>query len=153
MIVGMASETGNPQHAADHRLTIQNRLAEIATVTDALDSFAAANSVPETITWRFQLALEELLRNIVAHAYADSNEHEIEIRFQCDGSAFSATVADDGIPFNPLHSEAPDLSEALDEREIGGLGIHLARNVVEKMDYAWDEGKNVVTIQSAIVEP
>lgn len=153
MIVGMASETGNPQRAAVHRLTIQNRLAEIATVTDALDTFAEANSVPETITWRFQLALEELLRNIVAHAYADSQMHEIEIQFQCNGSTFIATVIDDGIPFNPLNADPPDLSEALDEREIGGLGIHLARNVVEEMVYAWDTGKNVVTLQSAIEVP
>ena len=67
--------------------------------------------------------------------------------------SITATITDDGIPFNPLHAESPDLSEALDDREIGGLGIHLARKVVEEIDYAWEDGKNVVTLRSQLDPP
>jgi len=148
MIPGMASDYGSTPPAAEIQLLINDRLAEIATVTDELESFAMANGVPDTITWRFQLALEELLRNIIAHAYMDNDNHEIGIHFRCIDTKFTATITDGGIPFNPLNSEPPDLSNALDEREIGGLGIHLARNVVEEFEYAWADGKNVVTIQS-----
>ena len=148
MTLSMASDFGNFPPAAEKQVSIQNRLAEIAAVTDALEEFALANGIPDTITWRFQLALEELLRNVIAHAYADSDDHGISIRFRCIDMSFSATVIDDGIPFNPLNAEAPDLSDALDEREIGGLGIHLARNVVEEIEYAWDDGKNAVTLRS-----
>ena len=150
MTIGMSSETDNGTAPAEQSLAIQNRLTEIATVTEALESFATANRVTETITWRFQLALEELLRNVIAHAYTDNCAHEIEVHFQCSDSEFTAVVRDDGIPFNPTHIEAPDLSEALEEREIGGLGIHLARNVVEELDYAWEEGRNVVTLRSQL---
>lgn len=130
-------------------LTIENRLSELATVTDTLERFAVENGVPDTLTWRFQLALEELLRNIVSHAYADNDTHAIELIFRCVDSAFEVIVLDDGAPFNPLNSEAPDLSDALEDRDIGGLGIHLARNVVDEMDYAWEDGKNVVTLRSS----
>jgi anti-sigma regulatory factor (Ser/Thr protein kinase) len=148
MIPGMASDHDSSPSAAEKRLLVHNRLAEIATVTDALEAFAMANGVPETITWRFQLALEELLRNVIAHAYMDDDDHDIDIHFQCFDTKFAATITDGGIPFNPLNAEPPDLSDALDEREIGGLGIHLARNVVEEFEYAWENGNNVVTLQS-----
>ncbi len=153
MTLGMASAKRSTPSVAEKRLSIHNRLAEIATVTDVLEAFALSNGVPETITWRFQLALEELLRNVIAHAYADNEDHRIDVSLRCLQTVFTATITDDGIPFNPLHAESPDLSEALDDREIGGLGIHLARKVVEEIDYAWEDGKNVVTLRSQLDPP
>ena len=136
MAVCMSSEIGGGNNSAEQTLIIHNRLSEIATITDALEAFAAANRISETITWRFQLALEELIRNVIAHGYTDDGAHEIEVSFLCQSETLTAVVRDDGIPFNPVHIDAPDLSEALDDREIGGLGIHLARNVVEELDYS-----------------
>lgn len=132
------------------RVSIKNRLPEIVTVTEALEDFAHSCNLPEAIQWRFQLAIEELLRNVIAHAYPDSSDHEIGITLACDGVALTATIADDGIPFNPLNAAPPDLSEVLEDREVGGLGIHLARSVVETLTYAWQDGKNVVTVSSKL---
>jgi len=72
----------------------------------------------------------------IGDGYTDDGAHEIEVSFLCHSETLTAVVRDDGIPCNPVHIDAPDLSEALDDREIGGLGIHLARNVVEELDYS-----------------
>ena len=131
-------------------IVVPNNLAEIATVTEALEAFSYANDVPDAVIWRFQLALEELLRNVISHAYPDRDEHQIEIAFDRNDSHLIATISDDGIPFNPLNAPPPDLDAALEERGLGGLGIHLARNVVDDFTYAWDAGRNVVTIRKRL---
>lgn len=136
--------------AATKQISVQNRYSEIATVTGALDCFATAQSLPENVTWRFHLALEELLRNVIAHAYPDSGEHEIDVTIEYDGVNVTAVISDDGVPFNPLNAKPPNLEDALEDREIGGLGIHLARNIVDSLCYAWQDGKNVVTVQSRL---
>lgn len=148
---GMNAETDGYAQTAAQRLAVRNELPEIATVTDALEAFARAQALPDAIVWRFHLALEELLRNIIAHAYPDRLEHDIEITIDCDGTSLKVTISDDGVPFNPLNAQPPDLSAALDDREIGGLGIHLARNVVETLHYAWLSGRNVVTLESTLL--
>lgn len=135
------------------RITIKNQLPEIATVTSAMENFARSRDLPEAISWRFHLALEELLRNVISHAYPDSAEHDIEVTLDCDAAHMTATITDDGIPFNPLNIAAPNLSDALDDREVGGLGIHLARNVVDTLTYEWRDSRNVVTVVSALGAP
>lgn len=135
------------------RVTIKNQLPEIATVTGAMEDFARSRDLPEAIRWRFHLALEELLRNVISHAYPDKAEHAIEVTLDCDDTHMTAAITDDGIPFNPLNIAAPELSEALEERVVGGLGIHLARNVVDTLTYEWRDSRNVVTLVSELGVP
>lgn len=135
------------------QITIKNQLPEIATVTGAMEDFARSRDLSEAIRWRFHLALEELLRNVIKHAYPDREEHDIEVTLDCNDTHMTATITDDGIPFNPLNVAAPELSEALEEREVGGLGIHLARSVVDTLTHEWRDGRNVVTVASALGMP
>jgi anti-sigma regulatory factor (Ser/Thr protein kinase) len=150
MTCDLGDAYGTSSTAAEQRITVRNSYTEIAAVTDALEAFARAQSLPDTLIWRFHLALEELLRNVIAHAYPDSAEHHIDVTIEYDGTYLTATVADDGIPFNPLNTAPPSLSGALDEREIGGVGIHLARNIVDTLGYEWQAGRNVVTVRSRL---
>lgn len=133
-------------------ISIANSLPEIATVTDALDQFTQTLGLPETVTWRVHLALEELLRNVITHAFSDNTEHAIEVDITCTDYHLIATIIDDGIPFNPLNAKPPDLSDALEDREVGGLGVHLARNVVDAIDYEWRMEKNIVTVRTKLLQ-
>lgn len=135
------------------RITITNQLPEITTVIGALEDFARSRDLPEATRWRFHLALEELLRNVISHAYPDKVEHAIEITLECNNTHMTAAITDDGIPFNPLNVAVPELSEALEERVVGGLGIHLVRNVVDTLTYEWRDSRNVVTVTSALGMP
>ena len=62
------------------------------------------------------------------------------------GIRLTMTIADDGVPFDPLGAEAPDVDAPLEEREIGGLGIHLVRNLVDDASYHRRIDRNVMTL-------
>jgi len=82
-------------------------------------------------------------------AYRDNREHNIEVRMAAlVGKRLTVTITDDGVPFNPLSVEAPDTDLSLEDREVGGLGIHLVRNLVDDVSYHRRIGKNVLTLMS-----
>jgi sigma-B regulation protein RsbU (phosphoserine phosphatase) len=139
---------GSPHDApiAERRIVIENRLADIAVANAAFDAFAGEFGVPMPIATKFNLAFDELLSNVITFAYRDDAEHEIEINIERAGNRLTATIADDGVPFNPLGAEIPDTSLPLADRDAGGLGIHLVRNVVDELSYQRRIDRNVVTI-------
>ncbi len=92
------------------------------------------------------LAFDDLLNNVISYAFRDEDEHEIDIRAELAGNRLTVTISDDGIPFNPLGIKAPDTSLSLEDREIGGLGIHLVRNMVDEISYQRRIDKNVLSI-------
>ncbi len=97
---------------------------------------------------KFNLIFDEVLNNVISYAYHDDGDHDIEIRMELAGERLLVTLADDGVPFNPLSVMAPRTDLALEEREIGGLGIHLVRNLVDEVSYQRRIDKNVLTLMS-----
>jgi anti-sigma regulatory factor (Ser/Thr protein kinase) len=89
---------------------------------------------------------DELLGNIINYAYTDEQEHTIEVRVEFFGDRLTVTIEDDGIPFNPLEKDTPDTELPLEERKIGGLGIHLVRNMMDKVSYQRRITKNRLTL-------
>jgi len=115
--------------------TIRNRREELAQVVDAVDRFADEHRLAKNVVGDLQVALSEILTNIVDYGYTDDAEHEIRIRLRVIGNVLEATIEDDGIPFNPLQKDAPDVSAPLKERRIGGLGIHFVKNLMDETRY------------------
>jgi sigma-B regulation protein RsbU (phosphoserine phosphatase) len=126
-------------------ITIKNDLEEIERVNDTFDEFAEENNVPLKIARKMNLVFDELLNNTISYAYEDENEHEIEIVIELSQERLVIIIMDDGIPFNPLEMETPDTELDIEEREIGGLGIHLVRNMMDEVDYKRQTNKNVFT--------
>jgi len=127
-------------------LTLLNRQPEIARVQNELERFADGNAVPEPALHAAQLALEEHLANIVHYAYPDDNEHEITVCFTRRGAELRIVIADDGRAFSPLEHPAPDLTKPIEERPIGGLGIHMMRKSLDGLEYRRADGKNILTM-------
>ena len=75
----------------------------------------------------FALALDELVGNILVHGYAGDGSSVVDIRIEFESDWLTATLRDTASPYNPLSTPAVDPDLALDERKIGGLGVHLAR--------------------------
>ena len=81
------------------------------------------------------LAIEELVTNCIGYGYDDSKDHMIDIVLTVDDGAMRIEVIDDGRPFNPLEAPEPDMSLAMKDRPIGGLGIHLMRELADEATY------------------
>ena len=139
---------GTPEDAprASFSVVAANELAEIAKVRAGFEAFVEEAGVPAAVAVRFVLALDELLNNIISHAYRDDDAHAIEVKAELTGRRLALTVADDGIPFNPLLAEDPDTDASIEDRDIGGLGIHLVLGVVDDFTYQRRIDKNVVTL-------
>jgi sigma-B regulation protein RsbU (phosphoserine phosphatase) len=141
---------GSPADAliAERRIAIKNHLPEIAAVNENFEAFAEEFGVPLPIAMKFNLIFDDLLNNVISYAYDDDDEHDIEIRMELAGERLIVTITDDGVPFNPLSVATPRTDLALEDREAGGLGIHLARNLVDDVSYHRRIDKNVLTLMS-----
>lgn len=131
-------------------LKIKNQIEELGLVEDEFFEFAEQNQIPDADRQKVSIVLDELLNNIVNYAYPDDDEHEIEVEIELSGKRLVITIADDGMPFNPFGRGIPDTSADIDDREIGGLGIHLVRSVMDEYDYQRHINKNIVTLVKLI---
>lgn len=121
--------------------------------TESLEAFrsfvlsrAKERDVPSDIMSKIELVLEEILTNIVSYAY--SNE-EGSVELDCcpeRGGEFRFCVTDWGVPFDPLAHKDPDLTTDLSEREVGGLGIYLARQMADELSYKRENGRNMLQV-------
>jgi serine/threonine-protein kinase RsbW len=93
------------------------------------------------------LALEEILANIISYGYSDNREHEIRVNLSVEPGKVRVDVEDDGQPFNPLEAPEADTTKPLEERTIGGLGIHLVRKLMDGLEYKRQGEKNLLTIK------
>jgi serine/threonine-protein kinase RsbW len=123
-------------------LSIKNDPAETERLTAKVTEFGARHALPDRIVSHVNLALDEAITNIVFYAYDDADDHEIGVRISLAQGMLTAELVDDGRAFDPLQVAAPDLAAPLEERAIGGLGVHLMRHLVDDIQYRRDGGRN-----------
>lgn len=100
---------------------------------------------------QIDLAVDELFTNIASYAYAPgSGEATIHLNFDEASRVASVTFIDSGVPYDPLQKPDPDVTLSAEEREIGGLGIYMAKKATDKMDYRRENGRNILTIYKKI---
>ena len=98
------------------------------------------------LVFRINLVLEELGLNIIDYGH-DEGVHEFDICLTSEEGAITIEVVDDGKPFDPLNdAPQPDLASDLEDRRVGGLGLHLVRTTMDDMSYRRDQGKNHLTL-------
>ncbi len=127
--------------------TLENLEALMAHGRDA----AAACGMDTKAIAQVELALEEVLVNVINYAYASdqgSNKASdtIELDCACDNNALTITVADQGPAFDPLDRPDPDTTLSVDDRGIGGLGIFLTKQMMDDVSYERSQDKNVLTL-------
>lgn len=127
-------------------IEIKNDLKEIDRVNEEFHSFLESAGVSVAFGYKFSVVFDELLNNTISYAYTDDAEHAIAVEAEIRGDNLVVTIIDDGMPYNPFTRPAPDTSLSLEEREIGGLGVHLVRNLVEDVGYQRKTNTNVITL-------
>ncbi len=117
-----------------------------------VEEFGAANNLPMKVIFKLTLVLDELVTNIISYGYADFDEHPIDVGINLDKGIVTIRIEDDSEPFNILEAPEPELETPLEERDrpIGGMGIHLVKNMVDKIEYSREDGKNVLLLTKEI---
>ncbi|HIJ07146.1 ATP-binding protein [Methanocalculus sp.] len=100
----------------------------------------------EEESFDIQLAADEIFINIASYAYGEG-EGEVEVAVSIQDDSIMITFTDSGIPFNPLSLPSPDTTLGIDERRIGGLGIHLVRELMDTFTYQRQDTKNILLIE------
>lgn len=124
---------------------IKGGRAEIGAVNDALERAAMAGDVPELAMRAMQVALDELLTNAIMHGSVSLND-PMQVDLIIGKSVLRAVIVHAGPAFDPTEVAAPDLDSSLPDREIGGLGIHLVRSMMDEFSYEHSEGRNVLKL-------
>lgn len=121
------------------------------TVVQCTETFLNAINCPKDTQRKIITVVEELFGNVSKYAFDDQNG-VITIHCSYDQRKGSVTIEfhDQGAPFNPLESSEPDITEKLSTRKIGGLGIFIAKSLMDKMLYCYENNTNIVTIVKKI---
>ena len=128
------------------RMTIGADLGAVARVNAALAEFADAHAVPASIRRSMNVVLDELLTNTLSYGFSGRESGEVTIDVELCTDRLSVTLTDDGKPFDPFGMDAPDTAPSVEERQIGGLGIHLVRRMMDEVSYHRRTDRNVVTL-------
>ena len=135
---------GSVFHALE--LEIENRLGEIPNAIKRFEEFAVEHDLRPAVRRSISLVLDELLNNTISYAYPDVGNHTISVRGELMLDRLVVTISDDGIPFNPFSRATPDTKLSIEDREIGGLGMHLVRNLMNEALYTRRADHNEVTL-------
>ena len=128
-------------------LRIETKREELRCLDAAVEDLAQAEGWPPDLIFQIKLVLEELGINIVNHGHDDGRSHEIEIELTSNADVLTIEITDDGRPFDPMtDAPPPDLDSALEDRPVGGLGIHLVLTMMDEVRYRREQDKNRLTL-------
>ena len=132
-------------------LTLEARLANLQQVLDFVDDQLRSMHCLMKLMMQIDVAVEEIFVNVASYAYAPGTG-SVTVRTDLQESPRAAliTFIDSGIPFNPLAKQDPDVTLSAEERSIGGLGIYMVKKTMDKMDYAYENGQNILTMTKVI---
>ncbi|GAB6036235.1 hypothetical protein JCM15519_07940 [Fundidesulfovibrio butyratiphilus] len=127
-------------------LRIKNDLAELDRVNQTVEEFLEERGVPMRASYHIRLALDELITNTISHGCEGGQGCEIVLDLSCTPEAVSIILSDDAKAFDPLSAPPPDLDSPLEERRVGGLGVHFVRTTMDEARYSRENGRNVMRL-------
>jgi serine/threonine-protein kinase RsbW len=127
-------------------IEVPNRREAIAPAMETAEAWLEKVQAPPRIVYFVDLAIEEIVTNCIHYGYSDDREHTILITLAVADETIIVTIKDDGDAFDPLAAPSPDFSIALKDRTEGGLGIHLLRNLADRVSYERRDGTNEMTL-------
>ena len=127
-------------------VSLANELHEIAGVAAQVDAFCAAHKLPPGVSYALNLSIDEILTNTISYGYDDDEPHRIEVIVSLEEDALAVVIVDDSMPFDLGLAPERDLDLSLEDTALGGLGLYLVHQMMDRVDYRREEGCNVVTL-------
>ena len=132
------------------RIILKNMFSEIERIAAVVSEFGRRNDLPDELIYDLRLVLEEIVSNIIKYGYKDNDEHQIDIQINLEGNILTLEIKDDGNPFNPLEFRNDAVEKPLDERNTGGMGIYIVKNLMDKTEYRRVEDNNILLLKKYI---
>ncbi|MBQ3013593.1 MAG: ATP-binding protein [Oscillospiraceae bacterium] len=132
-------------------LTIAATVENIETVTEFVNAQLELTDCPIRAQMQIDIAIDELFGNIAHYAYnPEVGNATVRVEVSEDPLAVIVTFIDNGIPYDPLRKDDPDITLSAEEREIGGLGIYLVKKSMDEISYEYKNGQNILKIKKNI---
>lgn len=128
-------------------LEVPGEIERLPDLVDALHASWAEQELPADLLFAFDLALEEVFTNLAIHARGPVMPLRVAVRLEPGDDGVLLEIRDDGDPFDPLSAPAPDLESPLEDRRVGGLGVHLVRQFFPEIRYERIDGRNVLSLR------
>lgn len=142
-----------PPDSTAASIRLENRADAVSELLDFIQNFGLAHGLSDSVSNAFMLAAEELFINTVSYGYRDGAVHHITVRLSIEPGSLAMDLEDDGAAFDPFAREDPDITLAVEDRPIGGLGIFLTRQVMDQVAYERRDDRNWVSVQKKLGHP
>ena len=130
----------------ERQLTLQNDVRETPLLGTFVEDICEELGIDPKTTMKMNLALEEAVVNVMEYAYPKDQQGEVRIKAEANDTLLKFVISDDGKPFDPSIYGEVDITQEADKRDIGGLGIHLVRNIMDDIKYERLNGQNIFTL-------
>ena len=127
-------------------LILKNQIDEVSRLSSFQKSFFEQLNLDKSQARQLRLAVEEAVVNVIEYAYPAGTEGNIEVCMMSDGQYLKVIITDSGMPFDPTAHEQVDTALTAEDRQIGGLGIHLIRELMDDIHYEHIDGHNTLTL-------
>lgn len=131
------------------RIEIESDLEELPRLAEFIGTFADAHALAPQVTMQLNLALEELVTNVIQHGYVGESG-SIHLELEREGDTIRAELKDRARAFDPFTAAEPELDASLEDRKIGGLGVHLVREFADSFAYRREGDENQVRISMRV---
>ena len=131
-----------------NELTLSATLENVPRVTEFVDEQLEARGCPMKAQMQIDIAIDELFSNIANYAY-NPEVGPATVQVAVDGEPLTVTITfiDQGTPYNPLEKEDPDVTLSAEEREVGGLGIFMVKQMMDDVTYEYRNGQNILVVR------
>ncbi len=127
-------------------LNLKNNLSELSGLAPFVEKLAETYDIAPEQIFKINLALDEALANVVSYAYPEGTVGEISLTANKEGDTIVFQITDEGSPFDPTKGGNVDTTLSAEERQIGGLGIFLIKQMMDTVSYQRIGNKNVLTL-------
>jgi serine/threonine-protein kinase RsbW len=134
----------------NYSFKLRRDLTELDTLCKNLENYGQSLGLSKKCIFEITLSVEELFTNIISYVFKDNFEYLIKVTLECKNDWLVLCIEDEGIPFNPVEKESPELPCDIDSRKIGGLGIHLIKRLMDDICYERSEGRNKLALKKCI---
>jgi serine/threonine-protein kinase RsbW len=125
---------------------LENKIEALEKINGFIHEIATKSNWSDSLVFKSTIITEEFFTNTVKYGFQDQKLHEIELVISDTDMDIEIEIIDDGMEFNPLEMESPDTEALAEDRIIGGLGIHLSRNLSREIKYKREDNKNHIKI-------